>query len=83
MENSTEKQWKLGIDLHINDNLLDGITFHEIITAVQHNCPVIKELTVRHQVLSILNDRITDMRFLCENNMEAIITAAKEEQAKA
>lgn len=34
-----ERNWLLGDDLAACDNLLDGITFDDIITQVHCNCP--------------------------------------------
>ena len=32
------EKWRLGEDLSVEDNMLDGITFADIILAVHHNC---------------------------------------------
>ena len=40
-----ERDWKLGKDLYPEDNLLDGITFDDLILAV-HQCRTINQATV-------------------------------------
>ena len=41
-----ERKWVLGDDLAACDNLLDGITFEDVILAVHCNCHVISRETV-------------------------------------
>lgn len=73
-----KKPWKFGEDLSENDNLLDGITFEELITTVRCNCPTINSKTVRTELKRILGIRQQDMKYLLEENMDAIIAAAKK-----
>jgi len=70
-------EWKLGIDLITDDNLLDGISFNDLITAVHCNCRKISTASVVKELHSILDQRMQDMWFLLENNMDAIIKEAK------
>lgn len=44
-----ERKWVLGDDLAACDNLLDGITFEDVILAVHCNCHVISRETVTKQ----------------------------------
>lgn len=78
MDNLTDRRWKLGEDLNENDNLLDGITFEELITTVHCNCRKITEKSVIAELDRILEIRHTDMEFLVRENMSAIIAAAKK-----
>lgn len=71
-----ERQWLLGEDLSSNDNLLDGITFYEVILQVHCNCRKITPQAVRKELEETLSQRIEDMRFLLENNMQQIMDEA-------
>ena len=77
-----EREWKLGDDLATCDNLLDGITFDELILAVHCNCRAITPEAVRKELNSILADRKQDVWYLLENNMEAIIKEARKGRGK-
>ncbi len=72
-----ERKWELGDDLRESDNLLDPVTFESLILAVHCNCPVINEKAVKETMKEIMEERLSDMRFLLEHNMDAIIKAAK------
>ena len=74
--------WKLGVDLSLYDQLLDGITFHDVVTAVHCNCKTIDEKSIRHTLDEILSQRRQDMVYLLENNMDAMILAAKQGRAE-
>ena len=78
MPNFSERPWKLGEDLSESDNLLDGITFDELITTVHCNCPVIDEKAVYAGFKRILEIREQDMYSLLNKNLDAIIIAAKK-----
>ena len=69
-----ERKWELGDDLAESDNL---VTFENLILAVHCNCPVIDEKAVKETMKEIMEERLADMRFLLEKNMDAIIKAAK------
>lgn len=73
-----ERKWKLGDDVSKNDNLLDGITFDDIILAVHCNCKEITPEAVRKEFKEFLEIRMTDTEFLLENNMDEIIAEAKK-----
>lgn len=72
-----ERKWKLGNDLYPEDNLLDGITFDDLILAV-HQCRTVNRATVHAELNEILAQRRQDMMFLLENNMDIIIQKALE-----
>lgn len=74
----SERPWKLGEDLSENDNLLDGITFEELITTVRCNCSVIDEKAVYDEFMRIFEIREQDMYSLLNKNMNAIIAEAKK-----
>ena len=72
----SDRAWKLGDDLITSDNLLDGLTFDELILTVHHNCRIITPEAVRAELDEILAGRKQDMMFLLERNMDAIMIAA-------
>lgn len=73
-----ERKWKLGDDLNGSDNLLDGITFGDLILAVHCNCRVITPEATRKEFEDFLELRMADTRYLLENNMNEIIAEAKK-----
>lgn len=77
-ELNMNRSWKLGDDLNIADNLLDGITFNDLIVAVHCNCREITPEAVQKELDEIMDGRLADMRFLLENNMKAIILEARK-----
>ena len=72
-----ERAWKLGADVHENDNLMDGFTYEDIITALHCAEPVIDEAAVRRTVNEIYRQNITNMYELLEINIKEIIKLAK------
>ena len=48
------EKWRLGEDLSVEDNMLDGITFADIILAVHHNCREITPEAIRKEVLDFV-----------------------------
>jgi len=74
----SDRAWKLGEDLVTNDNLLDGLTFDDLILAVHHNCRIITPEAVRAELDEILAGRKQDMMFLLEQNMDAIMAEARK-----
>ena len=72
-----EREWKLGEDLYPEDNILDGITYDDLILAVQQ-CRVVNRATVHAELNQILSQQRQDMMFLLEKNMEVIIQKALE-----
>ena len=73
-----EREWKLGVDLFKEDNLLDPITFDELILTVHCNCREITPKTVREELRRILEYKRQDMEELLRINMATIIKEAKE-----
>lgn len=70
--------WKLGEDLITSDNLLDGITFDDLILAVHCNCREISSAAVMREFKEIMTSRMQDTEFLLEQNMNEIIHEAKK-----
>lgn len=73
-----ERKWILGDDLAACDNLLDGITFEDVILAVHCNCRVISRETVTKQFFEILEQRLLDMNELLNRNIDKIAEEAQK-----
>lgn len=73
-----ERKWKLGEDLSTSDNLLDPVTFDDLILAVHCNCRLITPDEVVKTMSEMLEQRLQDTRFLIKNNMEAIMDEARK-----
>ena len=73
-----EREWKLGEDLSTCDNLLDGVTFDDLILAVHCNCLKITPEAVLSELKTILAQRRQDMLHLLVNNMEQIMEEAQK-----
>lgn len=70
------KKWKLGEDVSQSENLLDPVTFAELIMTLRCNCPEITEKSIRAEMKRIMDIRLQDMNYLLDNNIEEIIAAA-------
>lgn len=73
-----ERRWKLGEDIDRHDNLLDGISFDELILTVHCNCQEITQEAVEKELSRILEIRMQDMEHLLENNIDEILIEAKK-----
>lgn len=73
-----ERKWILGDDLAACDNLLDGITFEDVILAVHCNYRVISRETVTKQFFEILEQRLLDMNELLNRNIDKIAEEARK-----
>ena len=71
-----ERQWKLGEDIHPNDNIFDPITFEQIITALHCNERVIDHKAINRVAMDIFKSRWQDFMYLLENNTQEIIAEA-------
>lgn len=71
-----EEKWRLGEDLSIEDNMLDGITFADVILVVHHNCREITPEAIRKEVLDFVELRLDDMKYLMEKNLDVIAAEA-------
>lgn len=72
-----EREWKLGEDLGFTDNVLDGITFEELVTTVQCNSKVLDKKAVMLAAKQILEIRLQDMMYLAERNADLVAAEAK------
>ena len=70
------RKWKLGEDVSPSENLLDPVTFAELIMTLRCNCPEITETSIRAEMKRIMDIRLQDMNYLLDNNIEEIIAAA-------
>lgn len=73
-----EREWKLGEDLVTSDNLLDGLTFDDLILAVHCNCRAITPSAVLTELKDMIEGRYQDMMCLLKKNMDAIMTEARK-----
>lgn len=73
-------RWKLGKDLLTSDAILDPVTFDDLILALKCNYAYIGETAVRTQMKEILDQRLEDVKYLIENNIDEIIALASDEQ---
>ena len=71
--------WKLGKDLLTSDTILDPVTFDDLILALKCNYAYISETAVRTQMKEILDQRLEDVKYLIENNIDEIIALARDE----
>lgn len=72
------REWKLGNDLLPCDNILDGITFEDVILAVHCNCQEITRAAVLWEARMIAEQRMQDYKYILANNINEIIERAKE-----
>lgn len=72
-----ERRWRLGEDLVTSDNLLDGLTFDDLILAVQCNSRDITPSSVYSELAEMVEGRTQDMMFLVNQNMDAIMAEAR------
>lgn len=71
--------WKLGKDMLTSDAILDPVTFDDLILALKCNYAYIGETAVRTQMKEILDQRLEDVKYLIENNIDEIIALARDE----
>ena len=68
-----DRQWKLGEDLAEIDNILDQITFDDVILALHHQ-RVINEQSLQSVVKDIMDQRMQDFEYLLANNVDTVST---------
>lgn len=71
--------WKLGKDIIPSDTILDPVTFDDLILALKCNFEHINEQAVTYQLGEILQQRLEDVKYLVENNIDEIIALASDE----
>lgn len=74
----SERKWKLGEDIDRHDNLLDGISFDELILTAHCNCREITPEGVEKELDKILEIRLQDMKYFLQNNLQEIVQEAKK-----
>ena len=72
-----DTKWKLGVDMFAEDELCSGVTFDDIITAVQCNCQEITEAAVMNEAIACKQMRQEDFFWLLTRNMNEIIAEVK------
>ena len=75
----TSSRWKLGKDMISSDTILDSVTFDDLILALKCNCEHITPDAVIVQATEIINQRLEDVKYLIENNIDEIIALASDE----
>ena len=75
------RSWLLGDDLVTEDNLLDGFSFYDVILAAHCNCKTIDRNSIRTQVQEILSQRLEDMNYLLDRNIDKIAEEARKGRA--
>ena len=72
------REWKLGKDVFLEDNILDGITFEELCMTLKCNHGGnITAKDVINELNEIVEIHFQDMKYLLENNMDKIIETAQ------
>ena len=72
-----ERQWKLNKDLSTYDSVLDGFTFDDIILSLYTGEKIIDKKAIKKVVKDILESQFQDMNFLIDNNIDEILSIAK------
>jgi len=75
-----EKEWKLGKDMFLDDNMFDPITFDEVVLAVRCNCRDINCESVRKTAMEIFDMKKEDFLFILYNNIGEIIKEVKKQK---
>lgn len=71
-----EREWLLGEDLGLEDNLFDPISFQDLVLQVHCNCRKITPMAVEKELRETLNSRLADMQYLFEKNIDRIMAEA-------
>ncbi|MFW6024957.1 MAG: hypothetical protein ACOCRX_01310 [Candidatus Woesearchaeota archaeon] len=58
--------------ISVNDNILDNITFEEVITTIQSNEKTINEDTIKRVFNEILEQKMQDAKHILEKNIGLI-----------
>lgn len=73
-----KREWKLGVDLFTFNNILDEVTFDELIKTVHCNCRNITPQAVKEEFYTILKAKVNDAYDLLERNINEIISEVNE-----
>ncbi len=63
-------------------NLIDSLSFTDLLIAINCNLPEITEETVKAQFETILRKTVRDAREIFESNLKNIVAHAKKERAE-
>jgi len=74
------REWKLGKDMILDDNILDPITFDELVMTVRCNCSEINEMAVRKTAREILTYKLEDYFDLLERNIKEVIAEVNKQK---
>lgn len=74
------RKWILGEDVHEEDNMLDPITFNQLIVALKCNSKIITRNTVRNLAKQMIEMRMQDFDYLLGNNIDKIILEAERKE---
>ena len=77
-----DRKYKLGKDLFLGDNLLDNLTFDDMITVIKSNCTELTEEEARKELKEIIDTKMEDMKFLFERNLEEMLKIARKNRAE-
>ena len=75
-----ERNWKLGDDLSLEDDIIDPVTFDDIVISVRCNAKRIDKEAVKKAWDEIMELRFEDAEYLLENNIEEIIEEVKRQK---
>mgnify|MGYP004655686761 FL=1 len=78
VKNGTYTPLKLGVDLDEDDNLLDSITFKDVVLHVHCSARAINDRTIREMVHSMVLQRLEDMNELLDRNLDKIAEEARK-----
>lgn len=67
---------------HMSDDILDSVSYSELVTALHCNEPVVTPTIVRKTLREIVEERLDDMWDLLDVNMDEIVSAARREEPK-
>ena len=70
----SEKKQSLEERFHPKDDLLIGLTFDDLIVAVQSNERIINEASVKKTFETLLKEIVSDARYELKTNMKQIIS---------
>lgn len=74
-----DSRWKLGQGMCSDENILDPVTFDDLILALKCNYDHPNEAAVLYQAREIIEQRLEDYNYLIENNIDEILAAVNEE----
>ncbi|MDR1572374.1 MAG: hypothetical protein LBS32_07605 [Clostridiales Family XIII bacterium] len=70
-------EWRLGVDMHEGDDIMDGITFEQVLTMAECNEPEIDEGAMTRCFGRLMEQRAEDACFVMERNLAAMTAMAR------